>query len=133
MVPANIKKFSGYKDVADLLPDAHLINYKKIWSIRYDHLLDDAGDLYCQLVLELTQDRNAYDIPIVRIIFKKPTGMILCPDNDIIQLSIDDYRIDGWEHGNFKVYDAEMDTDWELFCETIHFERGQQKPMFINK
>ena len=133
MVPVNIKKCSGYNDVADLLPDGLLIKYKQVWSIRYDHLLDESGDLYCQLILELTQDRKAYDIPIVRIIFEKPTGMILCPGNDLVQLSIDDYKIDGWEHGNFKVYDAEMDTDWELFCEAIHFERGRQKPRFITK
>ncbi len=133
MVTANIKQFLGYKEVADLLPDGHLIHYKQIWSLRYDHFWDNAGDLQNQLILELTRDRYAYDIPIVRMIFKKPTNMILCPNKNIIQLSIDDYRIDGWELGNFKVYDAEMDTDWELFCKDIIFERGRQKPTFITK
>ena len=131
MVPANIKEFTGYKDVSDLLPEGHLINYRQIWSISYDHFLDDAGDLHNRLILELTKDRNAFDIPIVRMIIEKPMNMILCPDSEIIQLSIDDYRVDGWEQGNFKIYNAEMDTDWEILCEAIIFERGTQKPNFI--
>ena len=133
MVPANIKEFLGYQDVADLLPDGHLIDYKHVWSLYYRHSLDDSGDLFCQLILELTKDRNAYDIPVVRIILEKPTNISLFPDTAITQLSIDDYKIDGWERENFRIYDAEMDSNWEIFCEGIVFERGRQKPDFMNK
>ena len=133
MIPANIKTFPGYKEVEDLLPDGHLINYKQIWSVKYDHYLDESGDLFNRLILELTQDQQAYDIPIIRMIIEKPRNMILCPDIEIIQLSIDDYRIDDWEQGNFKIYGAEMDSNWEIFCEKIIFERGAQRPDFMDK
>ena len=116
-----------------MLPDGHLINYKQIWSVKYDHYLDESGDLFNRLILELTQDQQAYDIPIIRMIIEKPRNMILCPDIEIIQLSIDDYRIDDWEQGNFKIYGAEMDSNWEIFCEKIIFERGAQRPDFMDK
>ncbi len=128
MVPANIKEFLGYPDVADLLSEGHLLNFKQVWSLTYGHFLDESGELQSKLILELTKDRDAYDIPTIRIILEKPTNMNIFPDSDIIQLSIDDYRIDGWERGNFSIYDAEMDTDWEIFCEGIVFERGKQLP-----
>lgn len=123
-----IKSIPGYSEVADLLPDGHLLTYKQVWSLNFCHFLTHSGDLASQLSVELTTNRDAYDIDTVIITFENPSGVKLYPNWDIIQLTIDDCKIDGWEQKNYHVYDAEMDTDWELYCERITFKRGKQTP-----
>ena len=130
MTPVNIELLPGYNEISDLLPDGNISNYKQVWSLRFKHNLDESGDLYKELILELTNDREAYDIPIITIIIESPEDMNLFPNLEITQLSIDDYKVDGWSNGNYKIYDAEQDTDWEIYCMGISFKRGRQLPEF---
>jgi len=130
MIPVNLKSLPGYSEISDLAPDGHLVHYKQVWSLNFHHELDDTGDLCQELIIELTKDREAYDVPTIKMIIKSPRNMRLFPSWNIVQLSIDDYKVDGWSNGNYHIYDAEQDTDWEIYCMDISFERGRQLPEF---
>ena len=130
MIPVNLRLLPGYNDISDLIPDGHLLHYKQVWSLNFRHELDESGDLCKALIIELTKDRDAYDVPTIKLVINTPRDMRLFPNSNISQLSIYDYEVDGWSNASYLIYDAEQDTDWNIYCVGISFERGRQLPEF---
>jgi len=108
MLPVDIKKIEGYSKISDLIPEGNFLRYTEVWSVTFTHFLDEVGDVKQRIVIELCEDLNGYDKLTIQIIMDEPWNINLCPNDQILGLTIEDFTLQGYEKPNLRLYDYEM-------------------------